>query len=595
MPSELTVLCLEKLNSEDQNIIKLAEFMGLSCNIVYLQDSEDSLIITKYLTNTVPCMAVNCETLSFVFRQTRDVEELKNLLFKRVSFLFIYGLHPGESSNIVLPLITKNAIRSVSRFNTSKYEYVVSQNLREITGKLSGITFGPINNAIDFKFNVANKHKEKNIKKIISIDKKGVFVFHKEKNCKMFLVANSKIINIDTYLEKTDNLKNYFSQFAPIMMFLRYVFKKECWHNDNLYANFIIDDALLKKNYGFLNYKKLLKSMYEHNFTTTIAFIPWNYKRTNKKIAKMFCDENDKLGICIHGCDHTQNEFGSSKIDELDFMLKLSTERMNTHKKKNSIDYEKIIVFPRGNFSIPAMRMLKQNNYLAAVNSVAYPVDSNRLKISDFLDIAIQSHENFPLFIRKYPSNKIADFAIDAFLGKPLFIVEHHDYFKNGYKKNGTFIQKINSISKQIKWKGLCDILQTIYMERNGNSDEVYCKIYSNKVFIGNKYDVKKNYIFQKKETRNVPIKNVLVNGKQIQYSINNELFKITLEMEPKEIARIDILYEDIEIAEKYKKSPLGNIKIMSRRHLSEIRDIFITKNDFLLNFSYKLQQLFKF
>ncbi len=32
------------------------------------------------LKNTVPCMSVNCETLSFVFRQTRDVEELKNLL-----------------------------------------------------------------------------------------------------------------------------------------------------------------------------------------------------------------------------------------------------------------------------------------------------------------------------------------------------------------------------------------------------------------------------------------------------------------------------------------------------------------------------------
>ncbi len=41
MPSELTVLCLEKLNSEDQNIIKVATFLGLSCNIVYLQDSEE--------------------------------------------------------------------------------------------------------------------------------------------------------------------------------------------------------------------------------------------------------------------------------------------------------------------------------------------------------------------------------------------------------------------------------------------------------------------------------------------------------------------------------------------------------------------------
>ncbi len=255
MPSELRVLCLEKPDNEDQNIVNLAEFLGLSCNIACLQDSKDNPInITRYLEGTGLCVAASCETLSLALSQTEDVDELKNSLFERVSFLFIYGLQPDESSNNVLPFITNNVVKSVSRFNGSKYKYEVSRNFKEITGELFGLTFGPINNANDFKFNTTDKYKERNIKKIISIDNESFFISLKEQNCNLFLLANSKIVDIGESFEKTDNLKNYFSQFVPTMMFLRYVFNNACWHNDNIYANFIIDDPLLKKNYGFLNY-----------------------------------------------------------------------------------------------------------------------------------------------------------------------------------------------------------------------------------------------------------------------------------------------------------------------------------------------------
>ena len=118
-------------------------------------------------------------------------------------------------------------------------------------------------------------------------------------------------------------------------------------------------------------------------------------------------------------------------------------------------------------------------------------------------------------------------------------------------------------------------------------------KIYTNKVILRNKYDVKKKYIIQKKETKNVPLKKVSVNGKQIQYNVDNELLKITFEMKPNEIAKVEILYEDIEIGMKYKKKFMDNIKIMSRRYLSEARDNYICKSKFLRNFTYKLKGKF--
>jgi len=593
MHSELVVLCLENPDSEDLNIVKLAEYLGLSCSIICLKDSQEPLIpIRKYLKNTNDIfITVRCQTLSSAFQQTKHVDELKDLLFEKIAYLFIFDIQPGESSNVVLPLITSDTVNSVSRFTNNNFEYKVSQNVKEIARELSGIKFGPINDAIDFKFDIGSKYKDKKIEKIISIDNESFFISFKEKNCKIFLVATSKIIDIDSYIGKTDNLKNYFSQFIPPMMFLKYVFKEACWHSDDLYANFIIDDPTLKKRYGFLNYKKLLNSMYENNFASTIAFIPWNYKRTDKTIAKLFVTEKEKLGICIHGCNHTQSEFGTSDKGELNTMIQLAAERMSTHKQLTGIDFERVMVFPQGVFSLAAMRMLKNNNYLAAVNSTAYPIDSRFLKISDILDIAIMSHENFPLFQRRYPSDEIIDFAIDAFIGKPLFIVEHHGFFKDGYAKIGKLVNQVNSISKKIKWKRLCDILKTNYLVRKGKSGEVYCKIYSNEIIVANKYGRNKKFIIQKKETLNVPIKYVLVNKNRVKYSVNNELMEFCFELKSKEMVNVKIVYESNVASLKSNKRIIKYFKIFCRRCMSEVRDNYICKNESLLDFVYKIRR----
>ena len=61
----------------------------------------------------------------------------------------------------------------------------------------------------------------------------------------------------------------------------------------------IIDDPFLKASYGFLDFCKLLDLMDKHNFHTTIAFIPWNYRRTNKKTAKLFLDRPDRFSCAF--------------------------------------------------------------------------------------------------------------------------------------------------------------------------------------------------------------------------------------------------------------------------------------------------------
>ena len=101
----------------------------------------------------------------------------------------------------------------------------------------------------------------------------------------------------------------HFSEIVSIMMFLRYSCADECWHREIDYANLTIDDPFLVEPYGNLEFKGLLTSMETHNFDTTIAYIPWNYDRSNPKVAKLFLDHPDRYSIVIHGNNHDHYEF----------------------------------------------------------------------------------------------------------------------------------------------------------------------------------------------------------------------------------------------------------------------------------------------
>jgi len=62
-----------------------------------------------------------------------------------------------------------------------------------------------------------------------------------------------------------------------------------------------VDDAWLREPYGYLQYSDLLQEMRRHNFHTTIAFIPWNYDRSEPDVISLFRANSDRLSICIHG------------------------------------------------------------------------------------------------------------------------------------------------------------------------------------------------------------------------------------------------------------------------------------------------------
>src|SRR5579875_2046452 len=97
------------------------------------------------------------------------------------------------------------------------------------------------------------------------------------------------------------SVTNTFSALAPFIMFLSYAAGDYKWHLDGHYANLTIDDPWLTESYGYLNYSAVLAEMEQHNFHTTIAFVPWNFDRSDPRVIVLFREHPDRFSISVHG------------------------------------------------------------------------------------------------------------------------------------------------------------------------------------------------------------------------------------------------------------------------------------------------------
>jgi len=249
-------------------------------------------------------------------------------------------------------------------------------------------------------------------------------------------------------------------------------------------ACLILDDPLLRPRYGCLDYAKLLLEMKEHRFFTEIAFIPWNWRRSDPKTVRLLADNPDYYAICVHGCNHTGSEFGGGNYQTLSALSSSALWRMEQHKRLTGLPYDPVMVFPQGRFSSVAMQALKDQGYHAAFNSTLQSTDGDELSAIEYQRPATRIYHDFPLFLRRYPKNK-SNFLQDIECGRPIIIVEHHGAFKNGYKTITDFIDWINGLGN-IKWRSLCSITDTYYgnlkdIPLNGKSNELAWSIWDQK------------------------------------------------------------------------------------------------------------------
>lgn len=394
-----------------------------------------------------------------------------------------------------------------------------------------------------------------------------------------------------------------FFEVVPLILFLRYAGGERCWHSNDDYANFTIDDPWLTEPYGYLSYQGLLEEMEKENFHTTIAFIPWNFDRTAPAVAALFRTHPDRFSVCLHGNNHDHREFykyttawadpvaaKSLHLQELNIQQALA--RMEKFRSLTGLDYDKVMIFPHGIAPEKTLGLLKKYNFLATVNLNHIPLDSREPDDHLFpLRIVTLRFENFASLKRYMPSARAeSEIAIDLFLDNPVLFFTHQDFFENGIASFNRTAKTVNSIQPRIVWQSLGYITQHLYLKRLTSEGNYEILSFSGNFTLENSQPRDLIYSVRKEETFAIPLRRLTVNGQPYAYTSSENAILFTLSVPAGQSRHIVIEYENaleldkIDIAKHDKR-------INSLRRFSDFRDMILSQNAIgqkLIHFYYR-------
>jgi hypothetical protein len=361
-------------------------------------------------------------------------------------------------------------------------------------------------------------------------------------------------------------------------MVLRRSLGEYAWLNRAPRACFLIDDPLLRRRYGFLDYAKLLEAASRQEFSCCVAFIPWNYRRSNRRMAKLFSTHGG-MSLCVHGCDHTNAEFETANVSELRSKARMALSRMRGHQRAYGVPFDDVMVFPQGLFSEKAMTALKAEGYLAAINTSVYPSSpASPIQLRDLLDVAVTKFSGFPLFSRRYPRN-LAEFAFDLFMGKPALIVEHHGYFQRGCAALESFVAHLNAIEEHLEWSSPADICSRACVTRKAADGLVHVRFYTDRFGLKNDHAETQSYLLYQHLDPQATLPTVTVEGRAWESEREGNSVKICLSLDPGQTAEIRILPEAVPVAPSWRPDGAYKARVLMRRLLSEVRDNYVDTN----------------
>jgi hypothetical protein len=571
LPLELTLLYGAEPSSHDLRIVRLSQFLGIPCKIASHDDITHLLHSAQDDALSVICSAA---TVARLLSDRADSRCAWDVLLEKARVVLIYGFQPQEPEVSVATRVTDAQLSGVCRLARADLQYDVSCSHPEITAEFTGLSLGRVSTDVDFAF--IPRPAPTNWSPLVSIGDLPFYCCCKQGSCSLFLLACAEVIDISQKTTRTVSVNDTFSRLMPIAMFLRSVFGQRAWHNPHRLANFIIDDPLLIRSYGYLKYKDLLPQLDETGVTASIAFIPWNYKTTEPAVARLFRDNTDRLSVCIHGCDHTGAEFGSTDVAILNTKVRLASQRMNHHQQSTGVSHCEVMIFPQGQFSLESLKVLQAHNYLAAINSG--PLPSNKdgrdsLTVSDFLRPAITRYSGCALFMRRYPEY-IEQCAFDLFWGKPLLFVEHHTYLHDGYRGLRRFVDRLSSVRCELKWCNLADTLTNTYDQRLVNESTTLLRMYANGQLVENSADVDKTFIVSMPcQCDGAPVDKVFLNGESVPFKVCDGTLQVALRVLAGHSAAIKLLHTNSLPYALADRGLMRNTRTWTRRLLSQMRD----------------------
>ncbi len=565
------------------NLAKTVVFYGIDC-IPLIGSSLSEIVSQIAAQKTVEpiCALVSGHALGELLANENDPTMMVEQFTRALDFLFVFGFRSGETSENALQVLSCNSLHSTSVGGT--IEYAAGADHPQFTQELSGHSFKSPTSGEQPCFSLSGLSS---VETLITANGKPFLCLLERSASKIFLTASSEIVDLDSPADNNFKFGMCFPGLIPLLLFLKAAFGDRMWHSPNhSLANLIIDDPLLRPKYGFVNFEELVRKADELDFTTTLAFIPWNHRRSSEATVRLFRDRTDRLSICVHGCDHISREFGAIDLGHLNSTIQTALSRVEDLQERTGLTVTKAMVFPQGHFSPASMLALKCNNFIAAINTELLPMtgtDEARLTVRDSLDVAIEKYHGFALFQRNYPE-EAKEFPLQLFAGKPLFLVEHHGFFKNGFDRLTEVVDRVNAITPKVRWTNTSEILTQCYKLQKNGANEVRCHVFSSSQVLENRETMNQRFAVTKNEPDVDLVNRVLVDGESVEFEASDSSLRFEISVPALSSAQVNIEYLNPLPCPPRRLSAKQRTKIGMRRYLSEFRDNVIARNDILLS-----------
>ncbi len=577
--------------AEDERLSDLAAFLGVSTEILPFEPGRSPA--HELLTRVRPgaCgLAMHIETLRQVYLALNPSSTLQKLLADRFSEILVYGV--TAEANDSLKALTDGVIHALTTHPVQTVRYSLPHEARELCAQLAGqsLLANEKHSASTFEIQSACGLVET----IMAANQHPMFVRVRTVSGDLFLLAG-RMPDLSKQLSRETGLGDNCIPLIPPLIFLRHCFPKTCWHGDEATARLIIDDPILTRNYGGLDFETLKTSMHQFGYGASIAFIPWNHWRSSRRSVARLLNADSHLSICIHGCDHTNHEFQLGSASVLAQRASLGIQRMEKHQNRVGAAFEDVMVFPQGQFSRAAIPALRSANYLAAVNSTCFPTDyePNDLRIADLLWPAVTCFDGFPVFQRHYPRSTF-ECALDLFLGKPAFIVEHHEYFRDRCKAIEGFVAALQRIEPNLSWPGLSEQLMRSNMRRERDDGSIEIQFFTRRFKFTPKTDEEGSYRLLKFEPNPEAVERVLVGGESVSFGLEKDKLVLEVQATPRQLINVEILDRVAPSAPVYSFGAAHNARVLLRRRLSEFRDGTLSRHKGLLKAAKRVARALK-
>lgn len=571
---------------EQHDLEVAAQFYGVNLEVLNVAMKYSPAALSVVGRPTTLAVAIDADALALV-DQSKLLRDLKRKPGDSVPLL-ILGV-TSQTNKDALNRWSGESEMSVGHLTSPRQLNYEVGLVPGITEQLSGLKIPfPGQNTYYFSLTKHNKARE------IMMARKDnevvpVFIETDLPQQKVFILARKqppdKVREVNA-----DNVIDAFVQIAPVMMFVKHCAGEQGWHAVGHYANFTIDDPWLRKSYGDLNYSGLLQEMEKHNFHTTIAFIPWNYDRSEASVVSLFRNHPDRLSICIHGNNHDHKEFESLQSRPLSDQvadLKQALARMDKFQKLTGIPYDKVFVFPHSIGPEPTLEKLKAYNYLATVNSTNVPMGSPIPSSSLFaLRPVTMSYGDFPSIMR-YPAemeNSRGFIAINDFLDNPLLFYSHQEFFAKGINEFDAMADEVNRIEPDTDWDSLGDIAKHLYLLRKRADSNYDVLAFTNSITLTNTSQKSAVYFITKQEAALPHITSIDVNGGTVPFQVANGNLTMSVAIPAGETRIIVVRYtNDLNVASI--EVSHESLRIYLLRKASDFRDIVLSK--------YKIGEMF--